>query len=64
MGNPSKAEAAKSLLKSELPEILMLQETKIEGEALLELSKAKWKTKVGKVVSVRGTCGELATLGG
>eukprot|EP00253_Pinus_taeda_P013077 PITA_13077 len=53
LGNPSKAEAVKNLLKSEFPEILMLQETKIEGEALLELSKVKWKTKVGKVVSAR-----------
>jgi hypothetical protein len=49
-------------LKSEIPEILMLQETKIEGEALLELSKVKWKTKAGKAVSARGTCGGLATL--
>eukprot|EP00253_Pinus_taeda_P014494 PITA_14494 len=40
----------------------MLQETKIEGEALLELNKEKWKTKVGKAVSARGTCSGLATL--
>lgn len=40
----------------------MLQETKIEGEALLELNKVKWKTKVGNVVSARGTSGGLATL--
>jgi len=62
LGNPSKAEAIKNLLKSKLPDILMLQETKIEGEALLELSKGKWKTKAGKVVSARDTCGGIATL--
>jgi len=62
LGNPSKAEAVENLLKSELPEILMHQETKIEGEALLKLSKGKWKTKVGKAVSAKGTCGRIATL--
>ena len=62
LGSPSKSEAAKSILKSELPEILMLQETKIEGEVLLELNKAKWKTKAGKAITARGTCGGLATL--
>eukprot|EP00253_Pinus_taeda_P034935 PITA_34935 len=55
LGNPSKAEAVKSLLKSELPEILMLQDTKIEGEALLEINKAKWKTKAGKVSGDKNT---------
>lgn len=40
----------------------MLQETKIEGDAILDLSNVKWKTKVGKAVNARGTCGGLATL--
>jgi len=62
LGNPLKYEVVKNLLKSETPDILMLQETKIEGVSLLDLSKVKWKTKVGKEVSARGTCGELATL--
>lgn len=55
LGNPSKSEAVKTLLKSYLPKILMLQETKIEGESLIELIKSKWKTKFGKAVSARGT---------
>jgi exonuclease III len=62
LGNPLKDEAVKNLLKSETPEILMLQETKIEGDSLLDLSKVKWKTKARKAVSARGTCGGLATL--
>jgi len=40
----------------------MLQETKIEGEVLLELSKAKWKSKARKAISARRTCSRLATL--
>ena len=43
-------------------ELLLLQETKIEEEALLLLSKSKWNLKAGKVVSARGTSGDLATL--
>jgi hypothetical protein len=38
----------------------MLQETKIEGESLLDLSRMKWKINGGKVVSTRGTAGGLA----
>jgi exonuclease III len=62
LGNPSKIEAVKDLLKAESPEILMLQETKIEGEVLLDLSRTKWKRNDGKVVSARGTSGGLATV--
>eukprot|EP00253_Pinus_taeda_P004415 PITA_04415 len=40
----------------------MLQETKLEGQALLEISKSKWNKKAGKAVSARGTSGGLATL--
>eukprot|EP00253_Pinus_taeda_P006725 PITA_06725 len=40
----------------------MLQETKLEGQALLEISKTKWNKKAGKAVSARGTSGGLATL--
>jgi exonuclease III len=57
-----KIEAVKDLLKTESPEILMLQETKIEGEALLDLSRMNWKRNGGKVVSARGTSGGLATV--
>lgn len=62
LGNPSKIEAVKDLLKTEPSEILMLQETKLEGQALLEISKSKWNKKAGKAVSARGTSGGLATL--
>ena len=43
LGNSLKPEVVKGLLKIETPDILMLQETKIEGETLLDLIHIKWK---------------------
>lgn len=62
MGNASKAEAVMDLLKIEPSDTLMLQEMKIEGCALLDINKTKWKKSAGKVVSSRGSSGGLATL--
>ena len=62
LGNHAKIEAVKDLSKLEPANILMLQETKITGQALLEISKTKWKKSAGKAVSARGTSGGLATL--
>ena len=62
LGNPKKAEAVKDLLRMEPTYILLLQETKIEEEALLFLSKSKWKRNIGMVISARGTSRGLATL--
>ena len=61
LGNPNKAEAIKDLLKMETADILMLQETKIEGETLLNTSIMKWKYDSGKVVSARGSAGGIGT---
>ena len=62
LGNLSKVQVVKDLLKMVPSDLLLLQETKIEEEALLLLSKSKWNLKPGKVVSARGTSGGLATL--
>eukprot|EP00253_Pinus_taeda_P007380 PITA_07380 len=62
LGNPTKTEAVKDLLQSEPTDILMLQETKIAGQALLETSKTKWKKNSGIAVNARGSSGGLATL--
>jgi len=62
LGNPLKVEAVKDLLRMEISDILLLQETKIEEDALLSLSRTKWKKNSGKVVSARGTSRGLATL--
>ena len=61
MGNPTKAEAIRDLMKMESTDILMLQETKIEGEVLLNTSNTRWKFDSGKVVSARGTAGGIGT---
>ena len=61
LGNPNKAEAIKDLLKLETADILMLQETKIEGETLLNTSIMKWKYDTGKAVSARGSAGGIGT---
>ena len=62
LGNPLKAKAVKYLLKMNPANILLLQETKIEDEALLSISSSKWNKKAAIVVSARGTSGGLATL--
>ena len=62
LGNPLNVEAVKDLLKMNPSDILLLQETKIEDEALLSISRSKWNKKVGIVVSARGTSGGLAIL--
>ena len=38
----------------------MIQEKKIEGETLLDLSHMKWKQNAGKVISTRGSLGGLS----
>ena len=62
LGNTIKDEALKDLIRLVPSKILLLQETKIEEEALLRLSKTKWKLNAAKAISVRGTSGGLTTL--
>ena len=62
LGNPSKIDAVKDLLNTEPSDILLLQETKIEGQTLLDISKSKWKKSSGKEVSARGSSGGLTTV--
>jgi exonuclease III len=62
LGNSTKIEAVKDLMKVEPADILMLQETKIEGEALLEISKNKWQKNTGKAISTTGSSGGIETL--
>ena len=59
--NSSKVEVVKDLLRMASPDILLLQETKIEEANLLSLSKKNWKKESGMVVSARGSSGGLAT---
>jgi len=62
LGTQPKIEAIKDLMKIEPTDILLLQETKIEGQALMEIDKSKWKKNAGKAISSRGSSGGVATL--
>ena len=62
LGNPKKAEDVKDLLRMESIGVLLLQETKIDKDVLLFLSKTKWKMNTGIVASAQGTYGGLVTI--
>ena len=62
LGNSSKVEVVNDLIRMASPNVLLLQEAKIDEGSLLSISNQKWKTNVGKVVSARGTVGGIATL--
>ena len=62
LGHSSKVEVVKNLMKLAPTDLLLLQETKIEEDALLLISKNKWNLTSGKAVSARGSCGGLAIL--
>ena len=44
------------------PDVLLLQETKIDEDILLSISSKKLKLKIGMVVGAKGTVGGVATL--
>ena len=54
LGNSTKPKVVKDLLKIETPYILMLQEKKIEGGTLLDLSRTKWKLNFRKSCKCKG----------
>ena len=53
LGNLAKAKVVKDLLKMNPLDILLFQETKIEEDALLSISKSKWKKNASMAVSAR-----------
>ena len=62
LGNSSKVDDVKDLLRMDPSDVLLLQETKIDEDNLLSLSKKNWKKNAGLVVSARGSSGGIATL--
>ena len=62
LGNSSKVEVVKDLLRMASPNILLLQETKIEEGNLLSLRKKNWKKNAVKAMNAWGSSGGLATL--
>lgn len=48
MGSKMKEEAVKSLIRSEYPDILLIEETKMEDKDFLYIGKNLWKKVKGK----------------
>ena len=57
----AKEDALKDIVRMYFPEILLIQETKMEETPLLNASKSFWCKGIGSVVSARGTSGGIAT---
>eukprot|EP00253_Pinus_taeda_P002539 PITA_02539 len=61
LGSKLKEEALKDIMRIYSPEILLIQETKLEDLLLLQAGKVFWHKGQGRVVSVRGTSGGIAS---
>ena len=61
LGSTLKEEAIRDLVRATMPDVLLIQETKMEEEALLRASNSFWKKGPGRAVSARGASGALAT---
>ena len=62
MGSKIKEEATRNLIRTEAPDIFLIQETKMEEADLLQTSKRIWSKSKAKAVSARGASGGLGTL--
>lgn len=62
LGNPCKIEAVKDLQKIDMPDLLLLQETKLDDNTVLAIGNEKWKKNTGYAISARGAFGGLSTL--
>ena len=61
LGSSLKEEAIRDLVRVLRSEVLLIQETKMEEEALLRARNSFWKKGPGRAVSTRGASGGLAT---
>jgi len=61
LGSPQKVEAMRDLVRINKPEILLVQETKMEDDSALHAGNTFWKKSSGEAVSSRGASGGLAT---
>eukprot|EP00253_Pinus_taeda_P008466 PITA_08466 len=62
MGSKVKEEATRSLIRREAPDILLIQETKMEDKEFLQISKKIWKGSSGHAVSALGASRGLGSL--
>jgi exonuclease III len=61
LGSKIKEEALRDIVRLERPEVLLIQETKMEEADLLRISPTFWKKGPGKAVSAREASGGLVT---
>ena len=61
LGGENKVEAIRNIIKSERPNILLLQETKMSDVEVLALSHHFWTTNQGNAISSSGASGGIAT---
>ena len=61
LGSALKEEALKDLVQIYKPEILLIQETKLEEASLLQAAKSFWKKGPGTANNSRGASGGIAT---
>lgn len=62
MGSKVKEESMRSLIRTETPDILLVQETKLEDIVFLQASKKLWFKSEAREISTRGTSGGIGTL--
>jgi len=61
LGSKAKEEAIKDLIRIQKPDILLIQETKMEENTLLQAGKSFWKKGPGIANNSRGASGGIAT---
>jgi exonuclease III len=61
-GNKIKEEALKDIIKTSKVEILLIQETKMDGQDFIRKVKERWNICKGIAESARGASGGLGTL--
>ena len=61
MGSSIKVEANKNMIKYERPYILMIKETKMVEQGVMDLSRLHWKNYHRKSISSRGASRGITT---
>ena len=62
LGSKAKEEAMKDLIRLSQPDIVLIQETKMEKEAFLQVSRKFWNKGGGLAISSRGASGGIGML--
>ena len=62
MGSKTKEEAIRILIRIDSPDILLVQETKLEDVFFLHASKKLWNRSEARAISARRALGGLGTI--